>query len=67
MCEQLGIEKKEYAIYHKNHIEKVMLVAVTGYVFNGDIDEGGDSLKLGIYRVQVVRMAQKKAKGSITG
>ena len=64
MCEQLGIEKKVYAIYHKNHIEKVMLVAVTGYEFNGDIDEGGDGLKLGIYRVQVARVAQKMQRAA---
>ena len=39
MCEELGIKKKEYTIYHKNHMEKVMLVAITGYRFDGDIEK----------------------------
>ena len=60
MCQQLGIEKKQCVIYHNKHIEKVILVVLTRNKFNGDIDEGRDGLKLGIYCVQVARVAQKK-------
>ncbi len=49
MCEELGIEKLKYCIYHKNHIEKGMAVAITAYAFDGSPDNGGDRLKIGIY------------------
>jgi hypothetical protein len=40
-----------YYIYHRCHIDKVMVVAVTGYVFDGAVENGGDGLKLGMWRV----------------
>jgi hypothetical protein len=62
ICKELGIEKHEYYIYHKSHIEKVMAVAITGYASDGSPDNGGDGLKIGIYRVQVSRIAKKKPR-----
>jgi hypothetical protein len=49
MCEELRIKKHEYYIYHKNHIEKVMAVAMTAYAFDRGPDSGSDRLKIGIY------------------
>jgi hypothetical protein len=40
-----------YYIYHRCHIDKVMVVAVTGYVFDGGVENGGDGLELGMWRV----------------
>ena len=36
VCEMLGLEKSHTFLYHKNHIEKVMAVAVTGYAFSNN-------------------------------
>ena len=64
MCAELGIKKHEYYIYHKSHIEKVMAVAITGYAFDGSPANVGDGLKIGIYRVQAVRIAKKEQRQS---
>jgi hypothetical protein len=47
MCEELGLDKMYTWIYHKNHVEKVMAVAVTGYAFEGNVDNGGHGVKIG--------------------
>jgi hypothetical protein len=59
MCAELGIEKHEYYIYHKSHIKQVMAVAITGYAFDGSPANGGDGLKIGIYRVQAARIEKR--------
>ena len=52
-CTKLGIEKKGGAkVNHKNHITKVMVIAVTGYAFKNGFKGGGDGLKIGFYRAQ---------------
>jgi len=57
-CEILGLEKSHPYLYHRNHIEKVMAVAVTAFAFAGNVLNGGDGLKLGLYRVQSARIAK---------
>ncbi len=37
-----------------------MAVAITGYAFDGSPANGGDGLKIGIYRVQAARIAKKE-------
>jgi hypothetical protein len=60
MCkEELRIKKYEYYIYHKNHIEKVIAVAITAYAFDGNPNNGGDGLEIGIYQLQAARLAKK--------
>jgi len=61
-CEILGIEKSHSYLYHKNHIDKVMAVAVTAYAFSGNVENGGDGLKLGLYRVQAARIAKRTVR-----
>jgi hypothetical protein len=61
---KLGIEKHEYYIYQKSHMEKVMAVTMTGYAFDGSPANGGDGLKIGIYRVQAARIAKKEQRQS---
>lgn len=62
MCEVLGLERTHTYIYHKNHIEKVMAVAFTAFAFNGNVENGGDGIKLGLYRVQAARIAKKTVR-----
>lgn len=63
-CEQLGLEKNVSFIYHKSHVNKVMVVAFTGYAFENSIENGGEGVKLGMYRVQAARIAKRQVKAS---
>jgi len=63
-CEALGIDKKEYYLYHKCHIDKVMALAMTGYAFDTNVDNGGHGLKVGIWRVQGARIAKRQQRES---
>jgi hypothetical protein len=60
MCKELRIKKHEYYIYHKNHIEKVIAVAITAYAFDGSLDSRGDGLEIVIYQLQAARLAKKE-------
>ena len=60
MCEALGLEKHEYYAYHKNHIDKVMVVCFTAFAFKGSIINGGDAMKLGMFRCQSARIAKRQ-------
>ena len=44
MCPQMGLFRNSKLIYHKNFINKVLLVAVTGYAFKGNIEDGGEGV-----------------------
>ena len=53
-CELLGLDKTHTHLNHKGHIDKVMEVALTRFAFDGNMENGGVGIKLGIYRVQRV-------------
>jgi hypothetical protein len=53
-----------HAIYHRNHISKVMAVAFPGYTVDNHVENGGDGLKLGFFRVQLARVAAKRVRKS---
>ena len=59
MCEILGIDKTHTYLYHRNHINKVMAVAFTAYAFDANVENGGHGIKIGLYRVQAARVAQR--------
>lgn len=59
MCEEVGLERKYHQAYHKSHINKVMALAVVAYAFDGEIENGGDALKLGLFRVQAAKIAMR--------
>jgi hypothetical protein len=59
MCEVLGIEKLHTYLYHKCHINKVMAVAFTAFAFDSSFENGGHGVKIGLYRVQAARVAQR--------
>ena len=61
-CEQLGLEKNLAFLYHKNHIDKTMVIAVTGYAFDENIENGGHGLKIMMHRVQGARIAKKRVR-----
>jgi hypothetical protein len=63
-CEQLGIERTHTYLYHKCHIEKVMGVAITGFAFDTNIENGGRATKIGFYRVQAARVAKRTQRES---
>jgi hypothetical protein len=46
-----GLEKEMHAIYHRNYISKVMAVAFAAYTVDDHVENGGDGLKLGLFRV----------------
>ena len=69
---ELGIDPRSFAAYHRNHINKCMVVAFTAFAFVDSIENGGVAFKLGIYRAeahkvakQMVREAVRQADGRI--
>ena len=62
-CIELNIvETTATETKHKNHIPKVMVVAVTAYAFENGFEGGGDGLKIGCYRAQGVKMARRTVR-----
>jgi hypothetical protein len=64
-CEDLGINPQSYSAYHKSHIAKTMGVAFTAFAFEDSIENGGDAIKLGFFRAQSFKVAQKMVKESV--
>ncbi|KAL3910874.1 MAG: hypothetical protein SGARI_001917 [Bacillariaceae sp.] len=60
----LGVEKQYTHVFHKSHINKVMAVAFTGYAFDGNYEDGGHGLKLGLFRCNGARVAKKQVRQS---
>ena len=63
-CPELGVNPRTAACYHKNHIEKVMVVAFTGFAYKDSMENGGIGLKLGCYRAQAAKVAKKTVRES---
>ena len=61
-CEFLGLDKTHTYIYHKENIDKVMAVALTGFAFDGNTENVEVGAKLGIYRVQGAQIAKKTVR-----
>ena len=64
MCEQLGLDKNLAFIYHHSHVPKTMVIAVTGYAFEENIENGGHGIKIMMHRGQGSRIAKKQVKES---
>ena len=58
-CEGLGLKMTNKLAVHKSHITKVMVLAVTGYAFVDNVENGGVGLKIGLYRAQAARVASR--------
>ena len=64
-CDELGLGKKFYRAYHRNHINKVMLTAFSGFAFEDSIENGGEVVKLGLFRAQSYKVAEKMVRESV--
>ena len=51
-------------LYLKCHINKVMAVAFTAFVFDSSVENGGYVVKIGLYQVQAARVAQRDIQES---
>jgi hypothetical protein len=58
-CDELGIDANTFHAYHKCHINKTMGIAFTGFAFQDTIENGGEAIKLGFFRAQSHKIAQK--------
>lgn len=59
-CPQVGLFREVLSCYHKNYVNKAMVLAVTGIAFNEDLEKGGHGLKLNLIRVQAAKVAKKR-------
>ena len=46
MHEDVGLEREYWYAYHMYHINKSMIILLNGYGFDGNIENGGDGLKI---------------------
>ena len=58
-CEELGVDQAAFAAYHRNHINKVMGIAFTAFAFTDSIMNGGEAVKVGFFRAQSYKVAEK--------
>jgi hypothetical protein len=58
-CEELGLYRDTYSAHHKKHIAKVMGHATVGYLFDGEVENGGDGFLIGLHRTQSIKIAQR--------
>ena len=58
----IGVSPKTYKVQHKNSIEKIMCVAVSGFVFhNSDITTGGQPVKISFSRCGKMMPAKRNS------
>lgn len=65
-CKELELDPVTFKAYHRNHVNKVMGVAVTAFAFEDSIENGGDALKLGFFRAQQFKVADKAVNRTAT-
>ena len=49
-CAELGIERQSYSAHHKRHIGKVMAHCTVGYLFESNVEDGGQGFLIGCHR-----------------
>ena len=57
-----GLDQQTQQAYHKSHINKSMAVAFTAYAFKDCTDNGGDGIKLGLFRAQSYKVAKRMVR-----
>ena len=58
-CPENGVRKSFSSVHHKSHVAKVMCIAVCGFAFDGDVEDGGEGLKICFDRCQAARVAER--------
>jgi hypothetical protein len=48
-CESLGIARQTYSAHHKSHIGKVMVHCTVGYLFDSEVEAGGQGFLIGAH------------------
>ena len=51
-CSELGIEKSSHSAHHKKHIAKVMAHCCVGYLFEGNVEDGGEVHAIGVRAIK---------------
>ena len=64
-CSEAGLEKQFYKAYHQNHINKVMMTAFTAVAFEDNFENGGEAVKLGIFRAQSYKVVYREVRESV--
>ncbi len=59
LCEGLGLYPNDHYVYHKSHINKLMVIAVVGFAFVGSPENGGEGVKIAFTRAQCTKIAAK--------
>ena len=60
VCEALGLRRVHQYAQHKNHISKIMIMALVGFAFVDSPENGGTGMRLGFHRVQAAKVAQRE-------
>jgi hypothetical protein len=70
-CEELGLKRQSYSAHHKSHIKKVMAHCTVGYLFDTDVENGGEGFLIGLHRCAnfkiPLRDVRYSSKDPITG
>jgi len=64
-CTELGLNKHFFQAYHRNHINKAMLTAFTGFTLEDSFENGGKAVNLGIFPDQLFKVAEKVVHESV--
>ena len=57
--------KKYFKAYYRNHLNKVMMTTFTAMAFEDSIENGGEVVKLGMFRAQSFKVAEKTAREGV--
>jgi hypothetical protein len=70
-CPELGIEKTSHSAHHKKHIAKVMGHCCVGYLFDGDVEPGGEGFLISCDRCASYKMPLRNSyissRDNVTG
>ena len=65
-CEEIGVIKRDYAAFHRSHINKVMAIAFVAAVFDGSLENGCEVVKLPLVRAPAPKIAERAQYEAVT-
>ena len=70
-CAELGLKRQSYSVHHKSHIKKVMAHCTVGYLFDTNVEDGGQGFLIGLHRCAnfkvPLRDVRHSSKDPVTG